>query len=184
MFLKEANQFVVKDNFLPGRIYHELTDLNYEALRWCSQQNGVYHRAVDCVPNDKHSEICMKGASRLENTIELCYYLCPERKISFDGFVNYEGRRFGVPYWYTEKTCRVKRDNYILYIYDSRMTKILTTHDVTWSRRDSFCKDQYVESQPEEHPTTPVRIQIQQLNLPQHDSGFSHFNFEEGLWDE
>lgn len=174
----------VKDNFLPGRIYHELTDLNYEAFRWCEQQNGVYHRAVDCIPNDKHSEICMRRASRLENTLELSYYLCPERKISFDGFVTYEGRRFGVPYWYEEKTCRVKRDGYVLYIYDTRMTKILTTHDVTWSRWDSFCRDQYVEAQPEEHPTAPVRIRIQQMNLPRQDSGFSHFNFEEGLWDE
>ena len=81
----------------------------------------------------------MKTASVLEDTVELSYYLCPERKISFDGFVNYEGRRFGVPYWYTEKTCRVRRDGYLLYIYDSQMTKILTSHDVTWSRRDSFC---------------------------------------------
>ena len=174
----------VKENFLPGRIYHELTDLNYEAIRWCDQQNAVYHRAVDCVPNDKHSEICMKHASRLENTIELSYYLCPERKISFDGFVNYEGRRFGVPYWYTEKTCRVSRDGYVLYIYDLQMTKILTTHDVTWGRKDSYCKDQYAVSQPEEHPTAPVRIQIQQLGLPTHDSGFDRFNFEEGLWNE
>ena len=94
----------VKDNFLPGRIYHELTDLNYEAAGWCNKQNSIYHRAVDCIPDDKHAQLCMKKASVLEDTIELAYYLCPERKISFDGFVNYEGRRFGVPYWYTNKT--------------------------------------------------------------------------------
>jgi len=174
----------VKENFLPGRIFNELTDLNYEALRWCNYQNGVYHRAVDCIPNDKHSSICMRYASELENSIELSYYLCPERKISFDGFVHYEGRRFGVPFWYTEKTCRVKRDGYILYIYDCQMTKILTTHDVTWSRKDSFCKDQYVSTQPEEHPTSSVRVQIQQLDPPHYDPGFSRFNFEEGLWNE
>ena len=174
----------VKDNFLPGRIFHEITDLNYEAVRWCNAQNGIYHRAVDCIPNEKHSNVCMKYASVLDETIELSYYLCPERKISFDGFVHYEGRRFGVPYWYTEKTCRIKRDGYILYIYDTKMTKVLTTHDVTWSHRDSFCKDQYISEQPEEKPTAPVRIHIQQLDPPQYDSGFSRFNFEEGLWDE
>ena len=174
----------VKDNFLPGRIFNELTDLNYEAMNWCNNQNGIYHRAVDCVPDDKHSQMCMKTASVLEETIELSYYLCPERKISFDGFVNYEGRRFGVPYWYTEKTCRVRRDGYVLYIYDCQMTKILTSHDVTWSRRDSFCKDQYAVSQPEEKPTSPVRIQITQIEQPRYDDGFSQFNFEEGLWNE
>ena len=168
----------VKENFLAGRIFTELTDLNYEAIRWCNTQNGVYHRAVDCVPAQKHVDLCMKRASVLEETIELSYYLCPERKISFDGFVNYDGRRFGVPYWYTQKTCRVKRDGYILYIYDVSMTKVLTTHDVTWSRRDSFCKDQYASTQPEEHPTAPVRARIQQLEPKDHDPGFSRFNFE------
>ncbi len=175
----------VKDNFLPGRVFTEITDLNYEADRWCSQQNNIYHRAVDCVPNEKHSAQCMQTAGRLEASYELALYLCPERKISFDGFVNYEGRRFGVPYWYTEKTCRVRRDGYILYIYDTGMTRILTTHDVTWSRRDSFCRDQYVLSQPEEKPTAPVQIRIHQNEPELPGPGFERFNFDkEGLWDE
>ena len=174
----------VKDNFLPGRIFNDLTDLNYEAVNWCERQNRSYHRAVDCVPNDKHNAVCMKFASKLENTIELAYYLCPERKISFDGFVHYEGRRFGVPFWYEGKTCRVKRDGYTFYIYDDQMTKTLTTHNVTWSRKDSFCADQYCTEQPEEHPTSPVKIRIQQMEPRQYDDGFRRFNFEEGLFDE
>ena len=171
----------VKDNFLPGRVFNELTDLNYEANGWCNRQNASYHRAVDCIPDDKHNALCMKQASVLEDTMELSYYLCPERKISFDGFVNYEGRRFGVPFWYTEKTCRVKRDGYVLYIYDSHMTKVLTSHNVTWSRKDSYCHDQYASVQPEEKPTAPVRIKIQQADPPQYDSGYEKYNFEEGL---
>lgn len=171
----------VKDNFLPGRVFNEITDLNYEALNWCSRQNASYHRAVDCVPNDKHAEFCLKKAPLLKETIELSCYLCPERRITFDGFVSYEGRRFGVPYWYTEKTCRVKRDGYVLYIYDSKMTKILTAHDVTWSRKDSFCRDQYVSVQPEETPSVPVKVRIDQAAPPEYDQGFRRFNFEEGL---
>ncbi|MCD8379260.1 MAG: IS21 family transposase [Lachnospiraceae bacterium] len=171
----------VKDNFIQGRVFTELTDLNYEARRWCDRQNTVYHRAVDCVPNDKHNALCMKTAEKLEMTPELSYYLCPERKISFDGFINYEGRRFGVPYWYTEKTCRVSRDGYILYIYATDMSKVLTTHDVTWSRRDSFCKDQYTTEQPEEQPTAPVKVSMERRDSQEHVSGFERFNFEEGL---
>ena len=34
-------------------------------------------------------------------------YLCPEHRVSFDGFVNHEGRRFGVPYSYPGATARV-----------------------------------------------------------------------------
>ena len=169
----------VKDNFLAGRVFTELTDLNYDALRWCNNKNAVYHRAVDCIPNDKHSTSCLKVAPLLENTPELSYYLCPPRAISFDGFVTYEGRRFGVPYWYTEKICRVKRDGYVLYIYDYDMTKTLTSHDVTWSRKDSFCRDQYLIHQEEEKPSTAVTTSIQQLSRPDRDPGFSKYNFEE-----
>lgn len=171
----------VKENFLVGRIFNELTDLNYEALNWCNRQNRIYHRCVDCIPDEKHTSFCLKKAPLLEETIELSYYLCPERRISFDGFVTYEGRRFGVPYWYTEKICRVKRDGYVLYIYDAKMTKTLTTHDVTWSRHDSTCKDQYVTIQPEEIPSAPVKVQIDQVSPPEYNQGFLKFNFEEGL---
>lgn len=167
----------VKDNFLPGRVFNELTDLNYDAARWCNHQNNIYHRAVDCVPADRHQQSCLKAAPLLEETIELSYYLCPVRKISFDGFVTYEGRRFGVPYWYSEKECRVKRDGYVLEIYDSKMTRILTSHDITWSRRDSFCRDQYAADQPEEQPTAPVRVHIQQVNPPEYDEGFKKIQF-------
>lgn len=174
----------VKDNFLPGRDFRELTDLNYEAVRWCERQNGNYHKAVDCVPDVKHQEVCMITARELEESVKLNYYLCPERKISFDGFVNYEGRRFGVPYWYTEKTCRVRRDGYVLQIFDSSLTRLLCEHDISWSRTDSFCKDQYCESQPEEKPTMPVRTRIHQLDPPEYGSGFDRFNFGEVGSDE
>jgi len=171
----------VKENFLQGRVFTEITDLNYEALNWCNRQNTVYHRAVDCIPDERHTSQCLKTAPLLKETAELSYYLCPERCISFDGFVSFEGRRFGVPYWYTEKTCRVRRDGYVLYIYDSNMTRTLTTHDVTWSRRDSTCRDQYVSAQPEEVPSVPVKVKIEQVSPPEYDQRFSRFNFEEGL---
>ena len=174
----------VKDNFIAGRVFTEITDLNYQALNWCSRVDGTYHRAVDCVPSDKHAAVCMKRAAVLEDSPELAYYLCPERIISFDGFVSYEGRRFGVPYWYSRKTCRVKRDGYVLEIYADDMSRLLVTHDVTWGRRDSWCRDQFAANQPEEEPTMPVKVRIQQLDLPESDDGFSHFNFEEGLNDE
>ena len=126
----------------------------------------------------------MAVASVLTKTQALAFYLCPERKISFDGFVHYEGRRFGVPYWYTQKTCRIRRDSFTLSIYASDLSKVLTTHDVTWMRRDSFCRDQYVTEQPEEVPSMPVKTRIFQIEPPKQHSGFEKFNFEEGLWDE
>lgn len=174
----------VKDNFIAGLVFTEITDLNYQAAKWCDRVDGTYHRAVDCVPSDKHAALCMKRAGVLEDTPELAFYLCPERIISFDGFVSYEGRRFGVPYWYAGKTCRIRRDGYVLEIYADDMSRLLTTHDVTWGRRDSWCRDQYASVQPEESPSTPIKVKIQQLDAPESDDGFSRFNFEEGLADE
>ena len=174
----------VKENFLAGWTFSNITELNYEVWRWCGTQNHSYHRSVDCIPDEVHSRSCLKNARPLEQTRELLFYLCPQRKISFDGFVTYEGRRFGVPFWYKGKTCRVTRKEYTVYVYSDDLGRILTTHDVTWSRRDSFCRDQYVKELPEEHPTAPVKTSIFQNESNDPKNGFEKFNFEEGLWDE
>ena len=110
--------------------------------------------------------------------IEIAKYLCPLRQISFDGFVNYEGRRFGVPYWYEEHSCRVKRDQGFVYIYDMELNRVLAAHPVTWSRDDSFCKDQYLAKQPEELPSMPVKSVIQRTEPPKPLTGFAKFNFD------
>lgn len=168
----------VKENFMTGRVFGNITDLNYEALRWCNAQNGKYHKAVDCIPAEKHQSECMMTAKILTIDHDVMMYLCPVRKISFDGFVNYEGRRFGVPYFYTEKQCRVRRDAFNLYIYDMDLTKELTRHNVTWSRKDSFCKDQYTDGQPEEYPSMTVRTTMYQLEEPVPSTSFDKFDFE------
>ena len=122
----------------------------------------------------------------LEMNPALLFYLCPERKISFDGFVNYEGRRFGVPFSYHGSTARVMRKDDMIYIYSADLKHQLTTHDVTWSKRDRFCKDQYAAlEQPEEFPTMPVKAEIVRLPEPEPSLSFEKFNFDkEVIWDE
>ena len=168
----------VKENFVADRTFGNITDLNYEALRWCAQQDNKYHQCVDCVPAEEHADQCLKAASALDMTDNVMKYLCPERRISFDGFVNYEGRRFGVPYTYAQRICRVMRDGYSLQILSDDLQEILVTHNVTWSRRDSFCKDQYVQDQPEEFPTMPVTAHMGQSQTEDYDHAFDRFNFE------
>ena len=48
----------VKENFLVDRVFSNITDLNWQALEWCSRQNGIYHRAVDGVPQQIHMAAC------------------------------------------------------------------------------------------------------------------------------
>ena len=168
----------VKNNFMAGRVFGSLTDLNYEAIRWCDRQNNRYHDGVFCIPHAEHEDKCRRTAVSLEMTDNIQLYLWPERRISFDGFVSYEGRRFGVPYSYTGKTCRVSRQEYTLYIYTPDLKRKLTEHNVTWSRYDSFCKDQYAKKQPEEHPTSPVTTVMYQDDPPQSKVSFVGFNFD------
>ena len=170
----------VKDNFLAGRYFWNYTDLNAAALDWCNRQNYKYHKATDCIPNNLHQIGCRKVCHDVVLSNSLNLYLCPERKISFDGFVNYEGRRFGVPYWYVDKVCRVQRYNDKIRIWADDLSQVLAVHDVTWSKKDSFCKDQYVNAQPEEKPTMQVKTFIQQMNEPDRDPGFSKFDFSKG----
>lgn len=94
-----------KDIFLAGRVFTTITDLNYEAWKWCDNQNNRYHKTVDCIPYVRHSVSRMKNVSLLKYTFDIKKYLCPIRRISVNVFVTYECRRFGVPYSYIQHTC-------------------------------------------------------------------------------
>ncbi len=173
---KQENRFV-KDNFLAGRSFWNVTDLNLSALDWCDEQNTTFHRGLG-IPQDIHRERCGSVVTKLNDSPELLLYLCPERRISFDGFVNYEGRRFGVPYAYGGKTARVMRNGSCLYIYSADMARLLATHEVTWAYQDSFCANQYAfPEQPEEFPSMPVKTVIRQLPQTSTDLSFEKFNF-------
>ena len=176
----------VKENFLVGRAFWNITDLNRAALDWCNQQNNTYHKSTASVPQEVHYTSCASQIHPLEMDPALLFYLSPERKISFDGFVNYEGRRFGVPFSYRGTTARIMRKDDVIYIYSSDLKQQLTTHDVTWSRRDRFCKDQYADlEQPEEFPTSPIKAEIIRLPEPEPSLSFEKFNFDrEVVWDE
>ena len=176
----------VKENFLADRAFWNVTDLNRAALEWCNRQNTVYHRALGFVPQELHLTNCAASLSQLEDSLSLRFYLAPERKISFDGFINYEGRRFGVPYSYRGSTARIAREDDMIYIYSADARDLLATYEVTWSKRDRFCKDQYLDvRQPEEFPTAPVRTTMTMLEEPKQDLTFDKFDFDKGVvWDE
>ena len=176
----------VKGNFLAGRTFWNVTDLNQQALEWCNKQNEAFHKGLYGIPKETHLHACAEHLLRVPDTLEVRRYLCPARKISFDGFVNYEGRRFGVPYRYNGQVARVKRQNQTLYIFSEDLRHLLATHEVTWSKRDSYCEEQYAMlNQPEEFPTMPVRTQIRQLAEPPKHDAFEKFNFsKEVTWDD
>lgn len=168
----------VKGNFLVARTFESITQLNAEALSWCSAQSGIYRRALALVPAEEHRETCLVGTHKLQLDDQVAAYLCPQRKVSFDGFVSYEGRRFGVPYWHSGKTVRVSREGRYLHVYTDDLSRELACHAVTWNRADSFCEDQYADAQPLELPTGPVKTRIVQIEAPKANAAFAKFDFE------
>ena len=75
---------------------------------------------------------------------------------------------FNIPAVFKEK---------ILHCISMTWRKVLITHDVTWSRKDSFCKGQFTDDQPEEKPSVPVKISITQKKEDPPKSAFAKFAF-------
>lgn len=168
----------VKDNFLAGLEFADLTQLNEDALLWCARQAGRYRRAADCVPADEHRAACMGHARGILDPAAAELYLCPRRRITFDGFVSFEGRRFGAPYWYEGRECRVSREGRTLHIYSDDLSRELVCHEVTWSRKDAWCEDQWsAAAQPEELPSQPATTTVSRVAPPVADPAFARFDF-------
>ena len=170
----------VKENFLVGRVFLNVTDLNNKALKWCDEKNALYHKELNLIPIKEHFlEALLK---KLPDPSFYIPYLCPERAVSFDGYIDYEGRRFGVPYSYLNKKVRVSRKDEKLLIYDLQCSEVLVTHQVTWSKKPTQCEGQwsFTAQEPEEFPTAPIKTKVTVLaEKAEEDDSFNRFLFED-----
>ena len=80
-----------------------------------------------------------------------------------DGFINYDGRRYGVPFSYTTKKVRVMRDKDLLTIMDESCSYVVVKHNVDWSYSPHYCDGQFSEEEPEELPTAKVTAYMSQI---------------------
>ena len=163
----------VKENFIQGREFINVSDLNARALGWCREKNGLMLRERQCIPNDEHA-IEKVDLMQITDPKALLPYLAPERSISFDGFVEYEGRRFGVPYTYTGKKARVMRSGDELMILNPN-GELLQRYGVDWSKISKTCPGQWAPM-PEELPTAPVKA-VMHVSGHKPDGRFSRFSF-------
>ena len=51
---------------LAGRRFYNATDLNAQALEWCTEQSRHYRKAVGCVPSEEHAAERLPTATELE----------------------------------------------------------------------------------------------------------------------
>ena len=144
----------VKDNFVPGTVFSNLDDLNRQALEWCAGR--AMRKVLGSTPQHLHENEKLRC---LPPRTVMSAYEMVERTVSFDGFVAFEGRRFGVPASVAHKRkVYVLRDGSNLIITDA-LGEILQTHVVDWDKFEHYCEGQFetVPEQPEEFPTSPVR---------------------------
>lgn len=90
----ERSISVVKTSFWAGVHFADLDDLNGQALAWCEDRNRRIHQTTRARPVDRLQEEVLAA---LPEGYAWHRYRCEERKVTWDGYVSYDGVLYGVP---------------------------------------------------------------------------------------
>jgi len=104
----------VKNNFLPGRTFEELSDLNRQALDWCRSADEKPHGTTGKIPLQ---ELEKEGLQPLPPQPMLDKYRWENRAVTRDGMVSFDGVRYGVPWQYSGKEVQVRFSAGFVEIY-------------------------------------------------------------------
>ena len=96
----------VKDNFWPGRTYTDIADLNRQAIAWCRQVDQRIHGTTGERPCDRIKD---ENLLPLPAPDRLMKFLRVERMVSLDGFVSFDGVRYGVHWRYSGQQVLVRQ---------------------------------------------------------------------------
>ena len=129
----------LKDNFLPGRQFRDADDLNRQALEWCRHVDSKVHGTTGEIPLQA---IKYERLLALPETTIRDKYRWETRKVTREGFVSFDGARYGVPWRYSGKEVRARVLNNRLEIYDGEVR--IVTHVIEYaSGRIVWLKGQY-----------------------------------------
>jgi transposase len=95
----------VKDNFLPGRKFEDLNDLNRQALQWCKETDQKVHGTTGKIPAQ---ELVKEPLLPLPGKETMDKYRWESRIVTRDGFVSFDGIRYGVPWQYSGRQVKVR----------------------------------------------------------------------------
>jgi hypothetical protein len=85
---------VIKNGFWPGVHFSDIDHLNGQAKLWCDRLNQKVHRTTRQVPMDRWVE---ENLTPLPNEFAWERFGAEERKVSWDGFISYDGVYYGLP---------------------------------------------------------------------------------------
>lgn len=129
----------VKDNFLPGRQFTDIDDLNHQALLWCRKVDNKRHGTTGEIPL---IALEYEPLAPLPSRTVLDKYKWETRKVLRDGFISFDGAKYGVPWQYSGREVRVRICNDHFEAYDGEVR--IACHKVEYtSGRIVWLKGQY-----------------------------------------
>jgi transposase len=90
----ERSVGIIKFGFWPGVHFTDFDDLNAQAAAWCDRLNQRVHRTTHCVPVDRWVQ---EPLSPLPTDFAWERFGAEERRVSWDGFISYDGVLYGLP---------------------------------------------------------------------------------------
>jgi hypothetical protein len=81
---------VIKYGFWPGVRFTDIDDLNGQAKTWCDRLNQKVHRTTRQIRLDRWAE---EGLTPLPTDYAWERFGTEERRVSWDGFISYDGVR-------------------------------------------------------------------------------------------
>jgi len=136
--VERSVQFV-EQNFMPGRRFTDLGDLNRQARQWCDEQNRRIHGTTGERPIDR---LAQEALGALPPSDRWAKYRFEPRKASRDGFVSYDGVRYGIPWRFSGHEVKVREVNGFVEIYYEK--QLIARHEKRYrSRTLVMCENQY-----------------------------------------
>lgn len=90
----ERSVGIIKHSFWPGVCFTDLDDLNIQARAWCEQRNRQVHHTTHQRPIDRWVD---EGLQPLPRGFAWERFATEERKVSWDGYLSYDGVLYGLP---------------------------------------------------------------------------------------
>lgn len=90
----ERSVGIIKDHFWPGVRFLDLDDLNEQARSWCDRLNQNVHRTTRRIPVDLWVQ---EQLTPLPEDFAWERFGAEERRVSWDGFMSYDGVLYGLP---------------------------------------------------------------------------------------
>ena len=94
----------VQGNFLAGKEFDSLAQMNVRVQPWLVKANNRLHETTYELPS---ARLLAEGLLPLDHDRPYIVVLEEERKVDVESYVSYKGTRFSVPYQFAGRACRV-----------------------------------------------------------------------------